>query len=1070
MSAPGESIPLNPQYLLEALRAASSQSQELVQKASNQLKEWEIQSGYWTLLQDAFLDRSLPVELRWIAIITLKQGVDKYWRKAAARAISKPEKQHIRSRLIQSSIDEPHPQLAVQNAVIVGKVARLEYPLEWPKVFSEITNIIRQASGATETGVLDESTSLRLTRSLSILLHIVKELATGRLSRTKSNLQSITPEVLKILGGVYVKHVAIWQGLLGQQQSTPEQIAQTMMISLLALKIMRRLIVSGYEFPNRTTEVTEAWNIFQDHIWVFFNADSEIAVAEEVKVLLKKHVINIGKLFLDVSDSHPAAFALLPGTLEILARYWNVAVKHGETLAAQGKRTLGGMNSNGDMGESQGQENQLVFEEKVALQGMRLFRACIKMVYHPTSTFKYRQKQEQEEIKNATELFKNQLFTAQAITHYMEILVTKYFILRPSDLEGWEQDPESWNEAWDNSVESWEFMIRPCAEKFFNDLMVNHKDILAEPLMNVFNSVSSIAKDDILIKDAIYTAVGLAAGVLQSSLDFDQFINETLVNEIQVSQPGYNILRRRVAIMVGQWVPVKISVDTRPTVYRVMQHLLNREDPLNDLVVRLTAGHNLRRCIDEWDFRIDAFLPFVDDLFHKLMALIDEVEQTETRMGLLNVIGIIVDRLEHRVTQYADKIVTVLPPLWEQTGEEHLFKQAILSILTKLVTAMKARSLQYHHMVIPLIRFAVEPGSGMQVYLLEDALELWEATIKATPAPASPEILNLFPCLLPCLQLGSATLRRVLDIIESYVLLAPREIVESHRVELFAGFSALLGTLKSESTGIVTHVVEILIRAAKEIGGDSALNTVGTELINSGFLVKVFATLKESYEANLTTGPNRKYAPSVVMLSDYFSLLSRIVTANSAWFLEIVRMIGEREGQSVETVMEWLLEEWFNHVCYTLRLFEERIEEQTLTRLGLKFTNMSHPRQRKLNCLALTKLLETNQRWILKRLQDLMTVWTDVVTELRDDTAHNDSLVYWKTEQEESNEEASPERLRWNELTLSDPVHSVDVTGFIKHHLEKVQNENGGPDAFRNDWVANVDQEVLRDFAKLGLV
>lgn len=35
--------------------------------------------------QDAFLDRSLPVELRWIAIITLKQGVDKYWRKTAVK-------------------------------------------------------------------------------------------------------------------------------------------------------------------------------------------------------------------------------------------------------------------------------------------------------------------------------------------------------------------------------------------------------------------------------------------------------------------------------------------------------------------------------------------------------------------------------------------------------------------------------------------------------------------------------------------------------------------------------------------------------------------------------------------------------------------------------------------------------------------------------------------------------------------------------------------------------------------------------------------------------------------------
>lgn len=293
----------------------------------------------------------------------------------------------------------------------------------------------------------------------------------------------------------------------------------------------------------------------------------------------------------------------------------------------------------------------------------------------------------------------------------MEVLVTKYFILRSSDLAGWAEDPEGWNEQWENAVESYEFLIRPCAEKLTNDFVVNYKDVLAQPLVGVFNSIGSIAKDDILIKDAIYTAIGLAAGVLHPHLNFDSFLQDTLVAEVQESRPGSNIIRRRVAILIGQWVSVKVATESRPTVYKIMQHLLSPEDPLNDLVVRLTAAHNMKRCIDEWDFRLEAFLPFVDDIFQKLMGLINEAEQTETRMGLLDVIGVIVDRLEHRVAPYAKQIVRILPPLWDQTGDEHLFKQAILSILTKLVHAMKDKSVQFHHLVIPLIRYSVEPGS-----------------------------------------------------------------------------------------------------------------------------------------------------------------------------------------------------------------------------------------------------------------------------------------------------------------------------------------------------------------------
>lgn len=293
----------------------------------------------------------------------------------------------------------------------------------------------------------------------------------------------------------------------------------------------------------------------------------------------------------------------------------------------------------------------------------------------------------------------------------MEILVTRYFILRPPDLEGWSEDPEAWSEQWENAVESWEFLIRPCAEKLFMDLATNYKDILAEPLMRVFNSIVSIDGNDVLTKDAIYTAVGLAAPVLHPILDFDAFLHNTLVGEIQVQQQDYNILRRRIAILIGQWATVKLAQESRPTVYRVTQHLLNRADPLNDLVVRLTAARNLKYSVNEWEFQVDPFLPFVDDLFARLMALIDEVEQTETRMGLLNVIGVVVERLDHRVAPYAEGIVGILPPLWEQTGDEHLFKQAILAILTKLVTAMGERSVRYQEMVVGLIRYSVEPGS-----------------------------------------------------------------------------------------------------------------------------------------------------------------------------------------------------------------------------------------------------------------------------------------------------------------------------------------------------------------------
>ncbi|PWW79173.1 ARM repeat-containing protein [Tuber magnatum] len=1044
-------VPLSPQFLFEALQAASSQSQELVKHASAQLKDWETRPGYWSLLQDAFFDRSLAVEIRWLAIITLKQGVDKYWRKTANKhlrsAISKDEKAYLRSRLLSSSIDEPHHQLALQNAVIVAKVARLEYPLDWPEVFTELTSIIRDASQSTSEIGEDEVATLRLKRSLSMMLHVVKELATGRLVRTKTNLQSVTPEVFKALGGVYVRYVEVWHSLLDQQPA-PTKLVDSMTVSLLTLKVLRRLIVAGYEFPNRVAEVRELWSILSGQVWAMFEAERQIPPSEEaVSTLLKKHVINIGKLFLEVGSSHAAAFALLPDTLRLLGKYWEVVVDHGNSLMQQSSQQVNG-ESNGKSGAEQKAEgDRTKFRQRVALQGMLLFRNCLRTIFNPVATFKYRHKAEKDETKEATTVFKTQLFTPETVTHCMEVLVTKYFVIRPSDLAEWEEDPEGWSERWENAVESWEFLIRPCAEKLFMDLVLNFKETLGEPLMRVFSSVSSDEKSDVLIKDAIYTAVGLAAPVLHPALNFDQFMHNTLVKEIQIQQPGYNILRRRIAILIGQWVSVNISRDSRPTIYQITQHLLNREDPLNDLVVRLSAARNLKRSVDEWEFGVESFLPYVDDLFSKLMSLINEVEQTEVRMGLLDVIGVVVERLEHRIAPYAESIITILPPLWEQTGDEHLFKQAILTILTKLVSAMKDKSLQYHHMVIPLIRFSVEPGSGMQVYLLEDALDLWEAAIRATPAPAPQGLLDLVSYLLPCVELGTQTLRKVLDIIESYVILAPREMIEVYRAAMFDAFASLQGTLKPEVNGIVTNIVEVVIRAAGALGGEQALSVVGSELIRSGFLPTLLEGIEKSHEAHQTTGPNKRYAPlDAIVMTDHFSVLARMVLASPTMLAENVRVCAERKGRTMESDMEWILEEWFRH-----------------------FGNIGHPKQRKLGCIALTKLLETNQGWILKRLQDLMTVWTDVVTELQENQGP-DALIYWEAGQESVSEDPeTAERRRRKELFTSDPAQSVDIAALVKHHLTKAQNENGGPEAFRNDWVANVDGHVLADFGKLGI-
>lgn len=158
----------------------------------------------------------------------------------------------------------------------------------------------------------------------------------------------------------------------------------------------------------------------------------------------------------------------------------------------------------------------------------------------------------------------------------------------------------------------------------------------------------AVHNTDVLLKDSIYAAIGLAAPVLERELDFGTFLTSTLVHEVQIQQPGYNILRRRIAITLGQWLPVKEGLD-RPLVYQIFQHLLNKDDRFNDQVVRVTAGRQLKNVIDPFEFLAEPFMPYAPTILSSLMQLIEEVELWETKMALLNTISAIIEKMDHHV-------------------------------------------------------------------------------------------------------------------------------------------------------------------------------------------------------------------------------------------------------------------------------------------------------------------------------------------------------------------------------------------------------------------------------------
>jgi hypothetical protein len=571
------------------------------------------------------------------------------------------------------------------------------------------------------------------------------------------------------------------------------------------------------------------------------------------------------------------------------------------------------------------------------------------------------------------------------------------------------------------------------------DLVLNFKHLLKAPLLAFFQSVTATSQTNILTKDSVYTAMGLCAAAIHQEFDFNGFLTSTLVNDVQQTGAGYKVLRRSIAILIARWISIQIAEDNRPLVYQIFQHLLNAQDETNDQVVRMTAARQLHVVVDDFGFKAELFLPFAADILSHLMRIIQDVSPTETKMAVLETIRVISVRLEQHISPFADQIVSILPQLWEVSGEEHLMKQAILVLLSTMVAAMKDQSQRYNSLILPLIQQAVVPDTDINVYLMEESLDLWSAILIHTSAPAPQEVVSLAESVFPLLEIGSENLRMVLTIVESYILLAPEAMLgDTMRLRTLSYMTTLLGTTKRELAGLVTAIVERMIRAAESLGGQQGVSVVTKDLFESGYTEKIMESLRDAWEAHQTVGPDRRY-PKLddVVETDYFTILARVALADPSAFINVLSSVG-----STDNAWSWLSTEWFQH-----------------------FDSMANTDRQKLSCLALTRLLElpppmTNL--VLQRLQDYFTMWTSVVAEMQDGRDDGGDNLIWRDT--ENHEYESPEDVRKRLHSAADPVHKIHTLQFVNERLQQVVAVCGGDEAFQRDWAVNVDRDVLEEF------
>ncbi|KAK2165868.1 hypothetical protein NP493_1346g00008 [Ridgeia piscesae] len=689
--------------VLHVLGQACSQQPEVLKPAEQQLKQWETQPGFYTILQTIWSNHSLDQNVRWLAVLFFKNGVDRYWRKTAPNAVREEEKAVLRQRLLMA-IAEPVNQIATQLAVLTAKIARLDCPHNWPELFPTLLEAVKSPE------------VLLKQRALLMLYHVVKALASKRLAPDRHIFAELTASLFAYILTLWDAHTENTAKYIQGQGHA--DLLMSFDQSILALKVLRKLVVFGVKQPDKNESAITFVNLVFQRLEQFLTSKNEMQfLSQDLFPRREKVITLLTKVLLDLQENHPESYIVF------IRPTFDLAVRYNFTDEAQG----------------------FVFE-RFTVNSLNLIRNILRCEsYRPAKNI--------EDTKNPLVLEAHQIkltyFNVTMLPGICRQLISHYFPLTPDDLEKWDADPEDF--IADEGGDSWKFSLRPCVEGLFLTLMKEFWEVLTPVILSLMQEYQApINFDDmnaILMKDAIYTAIGLASFDLYDDVDFNQWLQSHLLAELTTKHTNYRVLRRRVVWVIGCWVGVKMAPEMRPTMYEALLPLLQRSE---DLVVRMEVANTLRIAIDDFEFKTEQFQPYLDSSFTLLFQLLKDVVECETKMQILRVISFIIERMQRQIRPHAAPLVQYLPQLWQESSEHNMLRCAILTTLTFLVQGLGAQSVSMYDFLIPVIQMSTDVTQDQHVYLCEDGVELWHHTLQHCPR-ISPQLIDLYTNIPPLL-------------------------------------------------------------------------------------------------------------------------------------------------------------------------------------------------------------------------------------------------------------------------------------------------------------------------------
>eukprot|EP01112_Ceratiomyxa_fruticulosa_P019104 TRINITY_DN619_c0_g2_i1.p1 TRINITY_DN619_c0_g2~~TRINITY_DN619_c0_g2_i1.p1 ORF type:complete len:1013 (-),score=185.85 TRINITY_DN619_c0_g2_i1:47-3085(-) len=951
--------------LVQVLTQAMDPTPSIRKPAEEMLVQLETRPLVCSLLYEIIANKSIDPNVRLMAVVCFKNLAHKFWRTRAPGAVSEEEKDAIRPKLLLL-LNEERYQLALQISILLGRIARHDYPHSWPDLLTKLLSLINQDAQPTQRYC-----------GLLALHHVVSSLGSRRLPGNLRQLQESSANIFTIIFNLWSQanvHIFTQLSTLTNNPNASSSIDFHQLSSIaelvkLCLKIFRRLIIHGFPSFHQTPEITNFLNL----------ALERLANSVACRLALPHHplskfidysIILYNKLFIKIQGAQPLSY--IPLLSQSLEFFYQQVISLPQ-LQQQGKEPL----------------------ERALIQSMTFLRNVLTCnTYKPDS----------EEILGATVGGRSNanvthsptkdaaniigsFFNESRLTTLTHTLIGTYFIMTPAELSEWEHDPEDF--LHEQETDSWKDKKKSCAETFFSSLLSTYSELITPVMVQILQHVMQPGKENdgnhILLKEACYNSLGLGYYELFNAVDFPNLLSNVLSKEVTITDPRYKIIRRRIAWLIGYWVG-KLPQTLRNMTYYLLLTLAQE----NDLVLSLTALDSLKAVIDDVNFSVEGYREFLSLTVNLTLNFLvgGRVHEADTKLKILNFLAVLLEQVGKEIRPQTTNILTALSNLWKdaQTQNHNMIKSSIVRALTQLVNALGQDPSEFYNILIPVIQYSTDISGPEEVYLLEDGLGLWLQVLQRAPT-AHPDLIDLYPNITRILSNSLEYVEFGLKIIDTYLLFGQAQFLAVHSSSLVSTLVQILADIKESWKSLVLKPGHTLLQMFPG-EGPQALSPLLMELLRQIL--------------------SKAEAERIVVA--YFSLLARTALVNLPYFLTLFNQLSQTLTST-------------SHHMYTSQSLLASYIEIWLD----KVDHIGESEQRKLTALALCNLLpicvSSGTSDLVSQIPIMITVIVGIIPEA--DESHDPTLSYDLSYDEVVGRSAV--EIKTHEILVNDPVLKMDL-------------------------------------------